>query len=570
MPGFLSSIADKAQNALNQSPLASRLPGSMTGRPTSPGSGEGSAGKSHTLEQLQYQLRSFQQTYSSTTGPIQKLITVEKGVALDFDSVNRDLQTQSKELYTWGQGEATDIRDVSDRLAFLNFISGSLASSLAHKLNAARSPLKALRDNDNALAARRTVRANLQSQIVRLEHNQERGYEKRIAELKDQLRKAERDDEPSEKEHEIFKRKALRESEQLKFEAFREYGEKLALISQASEAILNVLPSIPPSSPQAYTAAEQTGSIRATLQHALDNWKPGQTTLTAPAGVILDRSHTKSFGETHATELAKISTPEAQSKIPSTPPPTQAAHAAPQGTAPARPVVPIPGSGASASPEAAVRALDKAPSPAPASAPSSSSPTINTAVLNNAPAPIPVASGSPPLGVSPDPAKPDTTVPSVTPTVAETGVPVSAGADGPGPSSGSLHDIKSPHAPAAIAAYGSTKATPDSVPTPIAEETRPPPAIEGGAGHFESAEEEKKRLEREERERLLQGAASSPGAGAATSATPTYESAEDEKKRLEREERERLLQSGASGAGAGAPPPAHPEDGDTPPPYQDF
>ncbi|TFY54045.1 hypothetical protein EVG20_g9868 [Dentipellis fragilis] len=527
------------------------------GRPTSPGSGEGSAGKSHTLEQLQYQLRAFQQSYS-TTGPIQKLITVEKGVALDFDSVNRDSQTQSKELYTWGQGEATDIKDVSDRLAFLNFISGSLASSLAQKLNAARSPLKALRDNDNALAARRTARANLQSQIVRLEHSQERGYEKRIAELKDQLRKAERDDEPSEKEHEILKRKALRESEQLKFEAFREYGEKVALISQASEAILNVLPSIPPSSPQAYTATEQTGSIRATLQHALDNWKPGQTTLTAPAGVILDRSHTKSFGETHANELAKISIPETQSKIPLTPPPGPA-----QGTAPARPAVPIPGSGAAASPEAAVRTLEKAPSPAPASAPSSSSPTINTAVLNNAPSPIPVASGSPPLGVSPDPAKPDTTVPSVTPTVAETGVPVSAGADGPGPSSGSLHDIKAPHAPAAMEAYGSTKPTPDSVPTPIPEET-----TGTSPGHFESAEDEKKRLEREERERLLQGATSSPGA--ATSGTPTHESAEDEKKRLEREERERLLQSGASGAGAGVPPPTHPEDGDTPPPYQDF
>ena len=47
----------------------------------------------------------------STTGPIQKIITTEKGIALDFDSVNRNAQAHSKELYTWGQNEAPDVRD---------------------------------------------------------------------------------------------------------------------------------------------------------------------------------------------------------------------------------------------------------------------------------------------------------------------------------------------------------------------------------------------------------------------------------------------------------------------------
>jgi hypothetical protein len=48
---------------------------------------------------------------TSVTSPVQKIITAEKGVAIDFDSVSRDSKTQSKELYTWGQGEAEDIRD---------------------------------------------------------------------------------------------------------------------------------------------------------------------------------------------------------------------------------------------------------------------------------------------------------------------------------------------------------------------------------------------------------------------------------------------------------------------------
>jgi hypothetical protein len=47
----------------------------------------------------------------STTTPVQKIITSEKGVAIDFDSVSRDAKSQSKELYTWGQTEDDDLKD---------------------------------------------------------------------------------------------------------------------------------------------------------------------------------------------------------------------------------------------------------------------------------------------------------------------------------------------------------------------------------------------------------------------------------------------------------------------------
>ena len=43
--------------------------------------------------------------------PVQKIITAQKGVALDFDSVGRDAHAHSKELYTWGQIEDEDIKD---------------------------------------------------------------------------------------------------------------------------------------------------------------------------------------------------------------------------------------------------------------------------------------------------------------------------------------------------------------------------------------------------------------------------------------------------------------------------
>lgn len=78
---------------------------------------------------------------------------------------------------------------------------------------------------------------------------------------------------------------------------------------------------------------------------------------------------------------------------------------------------------------------------------------------------------------------------------------------------------------------------------------------------YESAEDEKKRLEREERERVLKQGPSTP--------TPKFETAEEEKRRLEREEREKLLAS--SSDANPAPDSGKPdENGDELPPYKEF
>lgn len=111
---------------------------------------------------------------------------------------------------------------MTDRLAYLNFVQGSLASTLATKLDASRASLKALRDAEAAILPRRNIRTSLQNQIARIEHDQQKGQDKKMAELKDQLRKAELDDAGQEREVEILKRKAARESERLKWEAIRE------------------------------------------------------------------------------------------------------------------------------------------------------------------------------------------------------------------------------------------------------------------------------------------------------------------------------------------------------------
>ncbi|GAW08018.1 sphingolipid long chain base-responsive protein pil1 [Lentinula edodes] len=553
VPGFISSFADKAQSA-----IAEHIPGSHKPNSSDPsaqstntaaqGSYGGVGHKNPTLEVIQHQLRTLGQQYGSGTTPVQKIITTAKGVAIDLDSLARDQKAQSKELYTWGQGEEADLKDVSDRLAYLNFVSGSLASSLAVKLDAARSPLKLLRDAENALAPRRNIRASLHQQLARLEHDNQKGMEKKIAELKDQIRKAESDDLPQEKEIELLKRKGVRESEQLKWEAIREYGEKLVLLSQAAYPVITALPTLPPSPESPYTGAQATGAARASLQRALDNYKTGHINLPPQsAGSDLSRSDTRSFGESHASELSTISSETTQSNIPVTP----------------------PLSAVKTLPAAAAVSFSKpsTDSTGPVSSPNKQSPPpINPSALNLSPAPLPPSSNnssaissstsSMPI-TSPDSVKP-ISLPTIsdTPTIAETGVPVLASESGPGPASGSLRDVK-----AASPTAGPRSGGLPSGDAPLTSFGAMGTSATGNDNKWESAEEEKKRLAAEYSQAHSGGSAPAPH----------YESAEEEKRRVEREEREKLLRSGGHGpTESGEGRSSKKEDDDELPPYQDM
>ncbi|KZT72730.1 hypothetical protein DAEQUDRAFT_684925 [Daedalea quercina L-15889] len=530
MSDFLSQLKDKAQSALSSAQSG------LTGPQGASGQGGGIL-KSHAFESIHHQLRNFQQQYSSSVTPVQRIITTQKGIALDYDGLAGDIQAHSKELYMWGQSEDADIKDVTDRLGWINFVEGALTRTLAGKIDASRATFKALRDSESTLAGRRAIRAGLHNQIGRIEHDQSRGYEQKLVELRQQLARAEAEDQPLEVEFELLKRKAIRDSERAKWEAMREYAEKLVLLSQAADAVVQALPSVPPADKQ-YHGAEATTAVRASLQHALDNYKPGDVTLpltTSPGD--LSRSDTRSFGQTHARELAKINTDGTSSapSIPVTPPPTAAGNAPSYATS--SPVSYIPSAATSGSPPpSSLRSPPPAANPRQSSTTKASSPPIGTqspplnpASLNQTPAPIPSLSTAP--VVAPNPADPSLRIPSVSPTVAETGVPKSAD---PGPASGNLRDLKQP-----LPSPGRA----NSVLT--GQDTKGPygtDAVPSGGQSLPPAADEK------------------PG---------KWESAEDEKKRLEREERERVLAAGGSGS-TQQPPEQQDGDGETPPPYEEL
>lgn len=95
------------------------------------------------------------------------IVTAQKGVSLDFDAAARDAKAQSKELYLWGQTQDDGIKgesiplgldnggdidrvcigreDVTDRLAYLNYVQGSLSYTLATGIEKCVPTLKFIR-----------------------------------------------------------------------------------------------------------------------------------------------------------------------------------------------------------------------------------------------------------------------------------------------------------------------------------------------------------------------------------------------------------------------------------------
>ncbi|KAG8690993.1 hypothetical protein FRC11_007567 [Ceratobasidium sp. 423] len=527
-------------------------------------------GRHHAIDNITHTLKQLHTQYSPQVRPdarqLQLLITSQKGLALDFEAVSRESKGHSKELYLWGQDQVDDVKDVSDRVAYLNFAHGSLAADLAKSLDSSRASYKSLRDAETTLHPRRTARAGMKAEIDKIRQAGATGKApangaERIAELEAQLRKAEQDDAPQEREVVLLRRRALIECERKKWAGFREYAAKLELLADAAEALLEELPE--QESTGAYAGAQNTARIRSQLQSTLDSYQPAQgrsNRFKAPhadpgVGIGAD---TRSFGETHKDELSSL--PPTAAPTPQTGPgvlaeqrfgqqgsgqhfdpatvqpgsegATRTDTTATTGHAPAQPAPINPA------------ALNNAPASIPTHSPNVSSPLRDTAATQDATR-VPSTAGAtaaPPTTTSPVP------IPSAQNdvTVAETGVPLSAGAEGPGPKSGSLSRDNVP-----------TTAPPTGPPqTGIV----PPPADDqlpgfAGATKHESAEEEKARLAKEERERLLR----------TEGASTVHPTAEEEKARLEREERERLLQGQTQGQDEKR------EDGKaTLPPYADF
>ena len=93
-----------------------------------------------------------------------------------------------------------------------------------------RTAWKHVRDAEAGLVPRRTIQQNFKSEIARIRAGPPSGgrngnLDAKLHQLEDQLKKAESDDAPLERELDLLKRAAVKESEAIKWKAFRDVSE---------------------------------------------------------------------------------------------------------------------------------------------------------------------------------------------------------------------------------------------------------------------------------------------------------------------------------------------------------
>ncbi|KWU42797.1 hypothetical protein RHOSPDRAFT_35637 [Rhodotorula sp. JG-1b] len=258
---------------------------------------------------------------------LQLLIKSLSGVAHDQTSLARQQQQYSKDLFLWSKDDrGDDIVDICDRLAYLAFKSGEVEQAAAKKMEESRIVLKDIRNFENDLVPRRRNQHNLATRIATLQKEvaaatskkSDRKYEDQIVKLQAELQAVAAENLTFETSFSVLKRTKLHEAFSLQFEAQKELGEKLALIGGYGELLLQGMET--DGTGPDYSGKERTARVKAELEEALKNWSPSpMPQLNAhddgSSSALLDRSDTRSFGDTHASVLGDDTRSETSAAI---------------------------------------------------------------------------------------------------------------------------------------------------------------------------------------------------------------------------------------------------------------
>ncbi|GAA5987203.1 hypothetical protein JCM10908_001858 [Rhodotorula pacifica] len=257
------------------------------------------------------------------TRQLQLMIKSLSGVVQDHHSLARQRQQYSKDLFLWSKDDTgDDVVDICDRLAYLAFKSGEVEQDAAKRIEEARTILKDIRNFENDLVPRRRNQHNLATRIATLQKEvaaatskkSDRKHEDQIIKLQAELQAVAAENATFESSFSVLKRTKLHEAFSLQFEAQKELGEKLALIAGYGEVLLQEMET--DGTGPDYSGKDRTARVKAELEEALKRWSPSPAPQLkdADSSALLDRSDTRSFGDTHASLLGDLSIDDTRSE----------------------------------------------------------------------------------------------------------------------------------------------------------------------------------------------------------------------------------------------------------------
>ncbi|GAA5832553.1 hypothetical protein JCM11251_001368 [Rhodosporidiobolus azoricus] len=243
------------------------------------------------------------------TKNLQLCIKAYSGVIHDHQALGREGQVFSKTLFTWSkEDKGADIVDVCDRLAFLQFKTAELQLEAAGKLEGSRAVLKDIRNFENDLVPRRRNAASTAAKITSLQKEQKQTakVQEQIGKLSAELAQLEAENATFEASFDTLKRTKLHEAFSLQFAAQKELAEKTAMVAGYGELLLQGMET--DGVGEQYRGKDRTARVKAELEQALARWRPSAPpTLQDRGGPdYLDRSDTRSFGETHSIQLSEL------------------------------------------------------------------------------------------------------------------------------------------------------------------------------------------------------------------------------------------------------------------------
>ncbi|KAK4049556.1 lipid-binding protein [Microbotryomycetes sp. JL201] len=255
---------------------------------------------------LQHTLRQGVTTLQSPADTLKINLAIKSGSAVvsDYEALSRETTTYSKQLFLWGQeSHGNDLKDVSDRLAWIEFETAKLYKAHAQRIDQARSALKDVRNYENDLVPKRKNRAALQAKLATTKSSSD------LKRMTAEIEQIDKELAPADQMLESLKRTKLHESFSLQLQAQRELGEKLSILAGYGELLLRTLESDGFGSE--YSGQEKTARIKGQATEALQAWSAANAHIPTPTlreggDSYLGRADTQSFASTQGSEFSHV------------------------------------------------------------------------------------------------------------------------------------------------------------------------------------------------------------------------------------------------------------------------
>ncbi|KAM0755725.1 hypothetical protein T439DRAFT_10792 [Meredithblackwellia eburnea MCA 4105] len=229
---------------------------------------------------IRQQMTAHNPRQQAETLKLQLALKAAGGVAQNLESLGREEQLYSKNLFQWGKDEdGEDLKDLTDRLAYLIFKSAEVQKAQAERIKQSRLALKDVRNFENELQPRRAKRAALAAKLQQLKTSSKTAGSQ-VQQVEADLAQLTQEEETFSESLAVLKRQKLHEAFRVHFEGQREMGEKLAVIAGYAEVLLNGMETSGVG--KDYDGMEKTAAVRASVAEKLDAYNPATPLIPTP------------------------------------------------------------------------------------------------------------------------------------------------------------------------------------------------------------------------------------------------------------------------------------------------